>query len=303
MALAASACCGAGLARQRLLPARPCQADRPALPISRAPSTMALALGGSSAPARGVGARLRPASVLPLPLLGGRRCVAARAATNGGRSYVETGPGIPPPPTPPPPPPDPSIGAKKGFWTFVDVAAILGSVGGALAAILNLFSGTPILFLPLVLPVISLVAALQREGLIAEVGCGTASPRPRAVLGRVRNSNGAGGSRPSRAPPLTCIAWFTAGSCGWPALHHGLHGIWSRAARRGRNPLLARARGLGQAVASEALWACACIHACTVMQVAHIACGTLVQCLSRPFNTCACLQPPLPSLCTPKSPH
>ncbi|GLC43027.1 hypothetical protein PLESTM_001414800 [Pleodorina starrii] len=71
--------------------------------------------------------------------------------------------------TPPAPPaPDSNINFKKGFWTFVDVVAILGSVGGALAAILNLFSGTYVLFLPLVLPVVSLLSALQREGLIAE---------------------------------------------------------------------------------------------------------------------------------------
>ena len=64
---------------------------------------------------------------------------------------------------------DGSISFKKGFWTFIDVVAIFGSVGGALAAILNLFAGNSyILLLPLVLPVVSLVAALQREGLIAE---------------------------------------------------------------------------------------------------------------------------------------
>ncbi|GLI71314.1 hypothetical protein VaNZ11_016472 [Volvox africanus] len=68
----------------------------------------------------------------------------------------------------PPPATDNDVKLKKGFWTFVDVVAILGSVGGALAAILNLFSGTYVLFLPLVLPVISLLSALQREGLIAE---------------------------------------------------------------------------------------------------------------------------------------
>ncbi len=78
---------------------------------------------------------------------------------------------------------DSNIGFRKGFWTFIDVVAILGSVGGALAAILNLFSGTYVLFLPLILPVISLLAALQREGLIAEVrlsrpGCSRWPPRP-----------------------------------------------------------------------------------------------------------------------------
>lgn len=71
---------------------------------------------------------------------------------------------------------DGSISFKKGFWTFIDVVAIFGSVGGALAAILNLFAGNSyILLLPLVLPVVSLVAALQREGLIAEASEGATS--------------------------------------------------------------------------------------------------------------------------------
>lgn len=61
----------------------------------------------------------------------------------------------------------------KGFWTFVDVLAIIGSVGGALATLLGLVPAayaTYALSLPLVLPIISLVAALQRESVIAEVG-------------------------------------------------------------------------------------------------------------------------------------
>ena len=101
----------------------------------------------------------------------------AQAASRGYSGSMEgmAGPGLPPSI-----PPDPSMKAKKGFWTFVDVIAILGSVGGALAAILNLFSGTAVLFLPLVLPVISLVAALQREGLIAEVS-GIAPSQRRGV--------------------------------------------------------------------------------------------------------------------------
>ncbi|GFR52203.1 hypothetical protein Agub_g14743, partial [Astrephomene gubernaculifera] len=75
-----------------------------------------------------------------------------------------------PQPGPPPIAPnvDPNIKLKKRFWTVLDVVAIFGSVGGALAAILNLFPGTYMLFLPLVLPVVSLLSALQREGLIAE---------------------------------------------------------------------------------------------------------------------------------------
>lgn len=58
---------------------------------------------------------------------------------------------------------------QKSFWTFIDVVAILGSVGGALAALLGVVSTTYALSLPLVLPVVSLIAALQREGLISEV--------------------------------------------------------------------------------------------------------------------------------------
>jgi len=57
---------------------------------------------------------------------------------------------------------------QRSFWTAVDVLAILASVGGALSALLGLFSTTYALSLPLVLPIVSLIAALQREGLIAE---------------------------------------------------------------------------------------------------------------------------------------
>jgi hypothetical protein len=57
-----------------------------------------------------------------------------------------------------------------GFWTFVDVVAILGSVGGALAALLGVASASYVLPLPIVLPVVSLVAAMQREGLSSRVG-------------------------------------------------------------------------------------------------------------------------------------
>jgi hypothetical protein len=65
--------------------------------------------------------------------------------------------------------PDGSLSWRKRFWTFVDVVAILGSVGGALAAILNLVTGTAVLYLPLILPVVSLLASLQRESVISEV--------------------------------------------------------------------------------------------------------------------------------------
>lgn len=64
------------------------------------------------------------------------------------------------------------FGWRKTLWTLVDVIAIVGSVGGALAAMLNLFASSyPVLLLPLCLPALSLLAALQREGLIAEVRC------------------------------------------------------------------------------------------------------------------------------------
>lgn len=59
---------------------------------------------------------------------------------------------------------------KRSIWTAVDVLALLGAVGGALAALLGVVSPTYALTLPLVLPVVSLIAALQREDLTHEVG-------------------------------------------------------------------------------------------------------------------------------------
>lgn len=56
------------------------------------------------------------------------------------------------------------------MWTAIDVAAMLGSVGGAAAALLGALSPSYALVLPLVLPVVSLVAALQREDLLTQVG-------------------------------------------------------------------------------------------------------------------------------------
>lgn len=58
---------------------------------------------------------------------------------------------------------------KRSIWTAIDVAALLGAVGGALAALLGVVSPTYALVLPLVLPVVSLIAALQREDLTKEV--------------------------------------------------------------------------------------------------------------------------------------
>lgn len=69
-----------------------------------------------------------------------------------------------------PSPTPPSSKLKRSIWTAVDVAALLGSVGGALAALLGVVSPTYALTLPLVLPVVSLIAALQREDLSNEVG-------------------------------------------------------------------------------------------------------------------------------------
>lgn len=66
--------------------------------------------------------------------------------------------------------PKENIGLKRSIWTFIDVVSILGSVAGACAALMGLSWAMPYaLALPLVLPVVSLVSALQREGLIAEV--------------------------------------------------------------------------------------------------------------------------------------
>jgi hypothetical protein len=69
------------------------------------------------------------------------------------------------------------------------VAALLGSVGGALAALLGVVSPTYALTLPLVLPVVSLVAALQREDLATEVSQHEAHHRGSTcvLLGRGRS--------------------------------------------------------------------------------------------------------------------
>lgn len=64
---------------------------------------------------------------------------------------------------------DGSLGFKRSLWAFIDVVAIFGSVGGAVAALLGIGPTSYVLALPMVLPLLSLVAALNREGLIAEV--------------------------------------------------------------------------------------------------------------------------------------
>lgn len=68
-----------------------------------------------------------------------------------------------------PAPPNPYVKFFKWFWTFTGFIAILGSIGGALAALMGWFQTSYALALPLVLPIVFLFSALQREGLIAEV--------------------------------------------------------------------------------------------------------------------------------------
>ena len=59
---------------------------------------------------------------------------------------------------------------RRSLWTFIDIIAIFGSVGGALLALLGIGTTAYVLAFPLVLPMVSLIAALNREGLIDEVG-------------------------------------------------------------------------------------------------------------------------------------
>ena len=61
----------------------------------------------------------------------------------------------------------PASSAARRIWTAIDVVALLGSAGGALAALLGAVPAAYALALPLVLPVVSLVAALQREELLS----------------------------------------------------------------------------------------------------------------------------------------
>jgi hypothetical protein len=58
---------------------------------------------------------------------------------------------------------------RRSLWTFIDVIAIFGSVCGAVLALLGVGVTAYVLALPMVLPVVSLIAALNREGLIVEV--------------------------------------------------------------------------------------------------------------------------------------
>jgi hypothetical protein len=83
-----------------------------------------------------------------------RRRILALSATAAGDAEPQSG----------------SSGLARGFWTFVGILSMLGSVGGALVSLLGLFNTPYTLALPLVLPVVSLFASLQREGLIAAVG-------------------------------------------------------------------------------------------------------------------------------------
>lgn len=101
-----------------------------------------------------------------------RRCLQTSAAAS------PVGPGGYPRRSPEPRPPSRAAEepqnleqkrVKRSLWTVIDVLSLLGSVAGALAALLGWLSPTYALALPLVLPVVSLIAALQREDLQQEV--------------------------------------------------------------------------------------------------------------------------------------
>lgn len=59
--------------------------------------------------------------------------------------------------------------SKRDTWTAIGVACMLGSIAGAAAALMGGVWPVYALLLPLVLPVVSLVAALRRDGLAGEV--------------------------------------------------------------------------------------------------------------------------------------
>lgn len=124
-------------------------------------------------PSGGLLRRRGPGVPIPAATLTPRPAVAAGAGAQGGVQYGEPpiGAGVPVNASgqQQQSQQQSSINFKKSVWTFIDVVAILGSVGGALAALLNFATASYVLCLPLVLPVVSLVAALQREGLTAEV--------------------------------------------------------------------------------------------------------------------------------------
>jgi hypothetical protein len=119
-------------------------------------------------------------------------------------------------------PPKPRSFARSA-WAFVDVLAIFGSVGGAVCALLGIGTTAYVLALPMVLPVVSLIAALSREGLIAEVGVQTSHAAPCTPmrhafpdgthtwhtrthhhLNRTTPASTTGSAHPSRETPTSC---------------------------------------------------------------------------------------------------
>jgi hypothetical protein len=58
---------------------------------------------------------------------------------------------------------------QRSLWTLLDVVAILGSAGGAAAALLGIGPLTYALALPMALPVLSILAGISREGLEQQV--------------------------------------------------------------------------------------------------------------------------------------
>ena len=151
-------------------------------------------MGCNPRPGHAAAARLhqrRQQRQLILPLQRSRPALVVRAA--GQQAGVR------------PPSPPPNVGRfRRSIWTAIDVAALLGSVGGALAALLGVVSPTYALALPLVLPVVSLIAALQREDVSTEVSHPRIPPRQAACT----ITHGA--ATPAAAWPA---AWWTARAC------------------------------------------------------------------------------------------
>lgn len=92
---------------------------------------------------------------------------------------------------------------QKSLWTAIDIIAIFGSVGGAVAALMGV--GTAyVLALPIVLPVVSLIAALSREGLIVEVSRWRRAPHPlilsHGLMDRMRTGQQASAGQAEQQP-------------------------------------------------------------------------------------------------------
>jgi hypothetical protein len=141
--------------------------------VRQGATTIGCSISGSSG--RGLFCAPCRRSASPASRSTGIASAAAFPAADGPRQFSAEAP---------PPPADsdaaaselapPKTGFRRGFWTFIDVFAILGSVGGAVAALLGIGTTAYVLALPMCLPVVSLIAALNREGLIAEVRSATA---------------------------------------------------------------------------------------------------------------------------------